>query len=142
ADLFAERLDVLARLASLERRPELLETAFATAEAGTARAFLEALVKARGMAIGGVPAELRAAEERCTQTLQVLDQRISGEASQPPGQHHAAQIEQLTKERQRAEADLERLLRHMEMDYPQYAALKYPRPCTLEQARECLRDNE
>src|SRR3954451_14837218 len=36
----------------------------------------------------------------------------------------------------------DRLVQRMRKEYPQYAALQYPRPCSLQQARDCLHANE
>jgi hypothetical protein len=45
-------------------------------------------------------------------------------------------------EQKQVEAKLNELIRRMEKEYPRYAALKYPRPCSLAEARACLADNE
>ena len=37
---------------------------------------------------------------------------------------------------------LDEFAARLRKDYPQYAALQYPKPCTLEEARSCLADDE
>src|SRR6202043_3379991 len=51
-------------------------------------------------------------------------------------------IGKLYEELKAAQGKLQQFTGRLEKEYPQYAALKYPRPCTLEQARACLQPDE
>src|SRR5262249_33278319 len=109
---------------------------------GTARVFLEQLGKARALTVGRVSPELREKEAAFRRQLRELDVRIAKEQDKPSDKRDPDRVGQLLDEQQQVEADLQKLITRLEAEYPQYAALKYPRPCSLAQARACLATNE
>jgi CHAT domain-containing protein/Tfp pilus assembly protein PilF len=140
--LIPHRIGLCQRLFAQEGRVADLETALAVAEQGTARVFLEQLGKARALAVGRVSPKLRAQETTYRRQLRELDTRIAKEQDKPSDKRDPDKVGHLLDEQKQIEAQLTALIQRMEKDYPQYAALKYPRPCSLAEARACLAANE
>jgi CHAT domain-containing protein/tetratricopeptide (TPR) repeat protein len=141
-DLVPRRLGLCQRLFTQEGRTADLEAALATVEQGSARVFLEQLGKARALAVGRVSAELRSQEATYRRQLRELDTRIAREQDKPSDKRDPDKVGQLLDEQKQVETQLSALIRRMEQDYPQYAALKYPKPCPLAQARAVLAPSE
>jgi CHAT domain-containing protein/tetratricopeptide (TPR) repeat protein len=141
-DLIPRRIGICRRLFDCEGQADTLETAYAVAEQGTARVFLEQLGKARAHSIGQVNPALRDREERLRQQLRAFETRIAKEQDKRSDYRDPHRVGQLLEEQKHIEGRLEQLIRQMEKDYPQYAALKYPKPCSLAEARACLAANE
>src|SRR5207244_1033968 len=99
------------------------------------------LGRANAGRLGGLPPELRDREERARHELRKLDLGLRVAAGQP-GEEAAARRGELWRRRQRAEDDLNDLERRLAATRPQYAALRFPKPCTLEEARRCLGERE
>jgi CHAT domain-containing protein/tetratricopeptide (TPR) repeat protein len=141
-DLFPGRIKTLRQLWALETKPEDLEAAFWTAELGAARAFLDSVGNSRANLLAGVGPKLQAEEEKSLHNVRLLDLRIEKESNRPLEFRDADLVGQLLIQRRDAEKDLKQLIARMEKDYPQYAGLKYPQPCKLDQARGCLAPDE
>jgi CHAT domain-containing protein/Tfp pilus assembly protein PilF len=141
-DLFPRLVGVRRRLFALECKPEHLEAAFTAAEEGIARRFLEMLGQSRAHVVGGVPEGLRRQEADLQQRLEDLDQLINREQGRPAEERDPEALARLFDQQRQAEAELQKLTRRLEKDYPGYARLLYPRPCAPEEARACLRPNE
>ena len=124
------------------RRPERLVTAYEAAERGSARVFLEALGRSRAAAVGGVEPAALAEEQRLRAELRQADARVASEIDQPAEKVHREVAEQRLAERQKAEDALDAFVARLEREAPRYAAMKYPRPCSLDEARACLAEDE
>jgi CHAT domain-containing protein/tetratricopeptide (TPR) repeat protein len=142
SDLVPKRIRILAQLFALEQKAEALVTAWQTAEQGTARAFLESLGQTRGNALAGVSPKLQADEAKLLRDIDLLDLRIDKESNRPLDKRDATLVGQLMLQRNDVEAHLKDLVAQMAKEHPQYAAFKYPQPCSLEDARKCLADDE
>src|SRR5262249_4335918 len=138
ADLATLTVRAAARLAALERRPQRLITAYEAAERGSARVFLEALGRSRAAAVGAVEPEALAEEQRLRAELRLADARAAREIDQPAQKVNRQVAEQRLAERQKAEDALHAFVARLERAAPRYAAMKYPRPCSLDEARACL----
>jgi CHAT domain-containing protein len=134
------RVGICRRLYKLEGGPKDLRTAFHAAEQGRARVFLDALTRSRAGLLGGVSPELRDKEARLLSQVRAWDLRIE-QAESRSGQTDTP-LSKLWEARARAEAELESLITELEKSYPGYAALKYPRPCSVEEVRDCLAPDE
>jgi CHAT domain-containing protein len=141
-DLIPRRIGLCQRLYDCEGRSDDLETALAVAEQGTARVFLDQLGKARALTVGRVSPALRQQEAAFRQKLRVLDTQITREQAKASDQRDPERVGKLLDEQKQIEAQLNALIRRLAADYPQYAALKYPRPCSLTEVRACLAGNE
>jgi CHAT domain-containing protein len=141
-ELIPRRIGLCLRLFERDGRAADLETTLAVAEQGTARVFLEQLGKARALSVGRVSAELRAQEAALRRQLRELEKRIAVEQDKPSDKRDPDKVGQLLDEQKHVEAQLSALIRRMEKEYPQYAALKYPKPCSLDEARACLEPTE
>jgi CHAT domain-containing protein/Tfp pilus assembly protein PilF len=141
-DLIPRRIGLCQRLFAQEGRVADLENALATAEQGSARVFLEQLGKARALAVGRVSAELRGQEAALRRQLRELDTRIAKEQDKATDKRDPDKVGQLLDEQKKVEGQLTELIRRMDQDSPQYAALKYPKPCSLAEARACLAPTE
>jgi CHAT domain-containing protein/Tfp pilus assembly protein PilF len=141
-DLIPRRIGLCQRLFDQESSEPDLETALAAAEQGTARLFLEQLGKARALSVGHVSRELRTQEDALRRQLRELDTRIAKEQDRPSDKRDPDKVGQLLDEQKKVESQLSELIRRMEKDYPQYAALKYPKPCSLAEARACQAPTE
>jgi CHAT domain-containing protein/tetratricopeptide (TPR) repeat protein len=126
----------------LGRKDQDLERAFAALELGLARVFLEKLAASRAHVLGGVPAELRARRDELAASLSGLNARVRKEKERPLEKQDDRHLMQILQERRRLEAAIDGLHRRLEREYPQYAALKYPRPCSLAEARAALNEDE
>jgi CHAT domain-containing protein/tetratricopeptide (TPR) repeat protein len=142
SELAARLVDLGSRLSRTEGTPEGLKVAYAAFERGTAQVFLEGLGRSRARVAGGVPAELLAEEAGLLAQTRELDSRIDRDQALPAERRDAKRVNQLMAERRLREERLRGLIERMERDYPRYAALKYPKPCTIEEARSCLADDE
>ena len=60
----------------------------------------------------------------------------------PRDRQDAEQLNRLFNQRKEAESQQAALVSMMRRENPQYVALKYPRPCSIEQARACLAADE
>jgi CHAT domain-containing protein/Tfp pilus assembly protein PilF len=141
-DLIPRRIGLCQRLFDREGKVSDLETAFAVAEQGSGRVFLEQLGKARAQTVGRVSTELRDQEAAFRRQLRELDTRIAREQDRPSDKRDPERVGKLLDEQKQMEARLNELVRRMEQEYPQYAALKYPKPCSLAEARACLAPKE
>jgi tetratricopeptide (TPR) repeat protein/CHAT domain-containing protein len=138
--LTPHRVSLCRRLLDLDGDPRDLAMAFEAAEQGRARVFLEELAASHASLLGGVSPELRAKEAEFTHRVREYDVRIAREESNP-GKADTP-LPRLWEGRQQAEAELLKLVAQMEKEYTRYAALKYPKPCSVEAARACLDPNE
>jgi CHAT domain-containing protein/tetratricopeptide (TPR) repeat protein len=141
-DLIPHRIGLCQRLFDQESTGADLESALATAEQGTARVFLEQLGKARALSVGHVSQELRTQELALRRQLRELDARIAKEQDKPSDKRDRDKVGQLLEEQKQIDVQLTALIRRMEQDSPQYAALQYPKPCSLAEARACLAATE
>jgi CHAT domain-containing protein/Tfp pilus assembly protein PilF len=141
-DMIPRRIGLCQRLFDRESQGADLETALATAEQGSARVFLEQLGKARALSVGRVSSELRQQEAALRRQLREFDTRIAKEQDKPADKRDPDKVGQLLDQQKQVEAQLSELIGRMEKDFPQYAGLKYPKPCSLAEARACLAANE
>jgi tetratricopeptide (TPR) repeat protein len=142
ADLACLTVRAAARLAALERRPQRLVAAYEAAERGGARVFLEALGRSRAAAVAGVEPEALAEEQRLRAELRQADARVASEIDQPAEKVNRAVAEQRLAQRQKVEDALNAFVARLEREAPRYAAMKYPRPCSLDEARATLAEDE
>src|SRR5206468_1411881 len=89
-----------------------------------------------------VPKALRDQERDLLARIRGFDLRIDKENAKDLDNRNANLVEELYQERRKKEEALSALVAGMRKDYPQYAALQYPKPCTLKQARDCMEKNE
>jgi CHAT domain-containing protein/Tfp pilus assembly protein PilF len=141
-DLIPRRIGLCQRLFAEEGRLADLETALATAEQGSARVFLEQLGKGRALTVGRVRPELRAEEAALRRQLRELDSRLALEQDKSAGKRDSDKVGRLLDDQKQVTAQLTALIRRLEKEFPQYAALQYPKPCSLAQVRACLTPTE
>jgi CHAT domain-containing protein/Tfp pilus assembly protein PilF len=141
-ELFPRTIGVAALLAAAEHRPDRPLDALEAAERGAARVFLEGLGQARAPLLGRVDPETLKEEARLLARIRQLDDRIASEQAQPFERRDRAAVARLFDDRKRADDELKELAGRLEREYPQYAAWKYPRACTVAQARACLANDE
>ncbi len=121
---------------------EDLPRAFGIAEQGPGpRLFLESLGRANATRLGGLPRELREEEERLRRQLRLLVAHLRAALAET-GDESLARQRDLWQQRRGAEEELRRFERKLLQSHPGYAALRYPQPCSVEEARRCLDDNE
>jgi CHAT domain-containing protein/tetratricopeptide (TPR) repeat protein len=144
ADVFPRLVHALGRLARLSGQAEAepLRRAFAAAEQGTARVFLESLGRSRARVVGRVDPSLLGREAELTQRLDALDRAINREQALPLDRRDPQEVGRLLDRRRSLQEDLGKIVAQMERTSPNYVTLMYPRPCTLEQAVACLGPRE
>jgi CHAT domain-containing protein len=128
-------------LYQLQGDPARLAAALQAAERARARVFLQGLARSRAGLLGGVDKELQRQEQALLAQLRDCDARLARAEGQT-GKDAARRLTALLAERLEIERKLEGLTETLEQRYPQYAALRSPRACSLEQARACLADDE
>ena len=121
--------------------PSLLE-ALAFAERGAPASSWRA-GRSRALAGGRVDPATLAEEARLAAAIREIDGRIAREQDKP----FASEIRRRSSDRfsicKQADEAWRALVARMETgELPQYAALKYPRPCSIVEARACLADDE
>jgi CHAT domain-containing protein/Tfp pilus assembly protein PilF len=141
ADLIPLRVGLCGRLFQAEHRADDLRTAFATIEQGRARVFLESLGRANASRLSGLPQDLRDEEERLRRVIRLVDAELRV-VQRLPGDEAAGRRLKLNEQRQKAEDEFRAFEQKLAASHPQYAALRYPQPCSDEDARLCLEDNE
>jgi CHAT domain-containing protein len=119
--------------------------ALAAAERARARVFLDGLARSRAALLAGAPPALREREQDLEARLRAIDKQarelLDRQASSPDPEFPRLLADR-DADRRMAEEDLRSLAGEMERAAPAYAALKYPRPCSVEQARACLGPGE
>jgi CHAT domain-containing protein len=103
---------------------------------------LEALGRSRAAAVAGVTPDALAEEQRLGAELRQADARVASEIDQPAEKVNREVAEQRLAQRQKAEEALNAFVARLERQAPRYAAMKYPRPCSLDEARACLAEDE
>jgi CHAT domain-containing protein/tetratricopeptide (TPR) repeat protein len=141
-ELVPRRIGLCQRLFKQEGRTADLESALAVAEQGSARVFLEQLGKARALTVGRVSPALRQQEAGYKHKLGALDAQIAKEQDKPPDQRDLEAVARLLEQQSKVELQLTELIQRVEKDFPHYAALKYPRPCSVTEACACLAATE
>ena len=142
ATLVTRRLEVRRRLFELRGEVEDLHKAFAAAEQGRARVFLESLGETNAARLTvGLPPDLRTEEARLKQTIRSLDARLRVAQSQND-KAAATLARELWQQRLKAEDDLTEFERQLAKSHPQYTALRYPKPCSVADARKALGNRE
>jgi CHAT domain-containing protein/tetratricopeptide (TPR) repeat protein len=141
-ELYPRLIGVRRRLAALEGRPDHLLRAVEASESGRARVFLESFGRSKADGSGEIGAELRAREKALDRRALELDVRIEEESNRPVERRDYPLIARLIEERAAVGTDRDRFIEGLERDHPRYAALKYPRPCPVEEARACLAEDE
>jgi tetratricopeptide (TPR) repeat protein/CHAT domain-containing protein len=142
AELCALTVGMAARLAERGASAEGLRAAFAAAERGQARVFLEGLARSRATVLGRVDPRLTTDESAIRSDLRAIEARLALEQVKPVDRRDRAVAERLLADRKACQDRLTSLIARMEREFPQYAAMRYPRACTVEQARACLADDE
>jgi CHAT domain-containing protein/Tfp pilus assembly protein PilF len=142
ADLFPLTVGVAARLAEAVRSPAGRLSAFAAAERGAARVFLEDLGRSRAAVVGHVDAKLLEEEAQLNARIRQLDGQIDKEQSRPLDKRSPETVHRLLDEKKARRDDLKGLVTRMEAAYPQYAALMHPNACSIDEARDCLAPDE
>jgi len=138
--LAPRRVGICLRLYESQGDIAHLRAAFAAAEQGRARVFLDALGRSRAGLLGGISPRMREQEERLLFELRSCDVRIERAESQPG--ETDLRVSVLWQERREIETSLQELAAEMEIQSPQYAAWKYPSPCSITEARNCLLPGE
>jgi CHAT domain-containing protein/tetratricopeptide (TPR) repeat protein len=142
ATLVPSRVRLAGTLFDLGGKGEDLRTAATAVEQGRARVFLEALARARSYQVGGVPQDRLRQERDLLGSIRALEGRIEKENGKILDQRDAGLVAKLFDELHAKRQKLDEFAAGLRKDYPQYAALQYPEPCTLREARDCLADNE
>ena len=140
--MFPAWIGTAARYAKVNGTPKGLVQAFEAAERGSSRVFLEELGRRNAKRVGKVDRATLDAERDIESAIAVADAKIALEEKKSLKDRDVKKLGGLIDERAKLERDLRTLIARMEKDFPLYAALKYPKACTIEQARACLDENE
>ena len=124
-----------------ETSKELLQ-AFNAAERGASRVFLEELGRRNAKQVGNVDTRRLQEESKIDSVIKNVDARIAIEEKKLLKNRDVKKLGDLFEERKKQEEELKNLIARMEKEFPMYAALKYPKACTVEEARACLDENE
>ncbi len=138
AELAPLTVGAAAKLAGIDGSPDAAAIAFEAAEGGSARLFVEQMGRSRATAAGRVGPALLAEEARLSAGVRQLDLQIDREQAKTSEKRDKDAVESLLIERRKADDEWRALADRMERESPQYAAMKYPRPCTIAAARDCL----
>ncbi len=142
AELFPSIVGLCSELAGQGGGDAARVEAFEAAERGAARVFLESLARSRAASLGGVSPEFLAEEAALADALTRLDRQIGQEQSRPIARRDSKRVASLLEEQGRLRERQRGAIEQAERDFPAYASLKYPRPCTLDEARAVLAEDE
>ncbi len=140
--MYSSHIVVLGRLSAREGSAERMEAAFLAAERGTARVLVEQMGQGHARVLGRLKGEYAQEEEAIKQALREIDARIAHEEAKSVDQYDPAETARLSRQRERIEEQRKAHVAGVERDSPRYAALNYPSPCSLAEARACLAPNE
>ena len=142
SDLFPRAVGAAARLAAASGTTVPLLESLAFAERGAARVFLEGLGRSRASAFGRVAPAALAEKSSLAAEIRQLNGRIVREQDKPFEKRNREAVERLFLDRKRTDEAWRALVARMDREFPEYAALKHPRPCSVAEARACLADDE
>ena len=134
------RLGLLARLAAVSGRPEALHTAFTALEEGRARVLLDALSRTNAGRLAGLPADQQEKERHFVAALRNVESRIEAARLRSAGREQ--RLRDLFQEREKLQQEQTDFVARLAQTHPTYAGLRYPRACTLAEARASLSDRE
>ena len=100
------------------------------------RIMLEEVGKAGVRSFSGLPEKVRMDEEEFETMTLAAQTALSTECSKPPAEKDRVRIKALEERIQQLRAGAESLRKEIQRLYPEYYALKYPRPATVSEIRE------
>jgi CHAT domain-containing protein/uncharacterized protein HemY/uncharacterized glyoxalase superfamily protein PhnB len=100
------------------------------------RAFLEEMGKSGARNFAGLPEAVRARESELEGRLTQLQSTLGEERSKPAKDRNDVQLRSLEQQLTQAQTAQEVLREEIRVGYPDYYALKYPRPATLSELQE------
>ncbi len=100
------------------------------------RSFLEAMGKSGAKHFAWLPQQLRDREDGLEEELARCKQSLAEEKSRPPGQRNKVEIEILSKRVGQLKDALRAFEAELQRDFPDYYALKHPRPASLVELQE------
>ena len=142
SELYLDWLGVASRFAKVDGTSKGLIQAFNAAERGASRVFLEELGRRNAKQVGKVNNDRLQEESKIDAAIKNVDARIAIEEKKLLKDRDVKMLGDLFEERKKQEEELKNLMARMEKEFPMYAALKYPKACTVEEARACLDKNE
>lgn len=102
----------------------------APSEATRARAFADKLTLRSGAQSSGLPQDVAARETELTSRIASLKKARNNN----PKEQSLQRYDELTREINKAEAELKSFIERLRKEHPAYAAISYPRPLTLRQS--------
>jgi CHAT domain-containing protein/tetratricopeptide (TPR) repeat protein len=141
-ELYPRWIGVCQRLHALERKPEYLRAAFRAAEMGTARLFTEDLSRSHAYARKARTDGFDAEVGQVLSNLQRCRQLIADENAKPLPERRAERVGFLMDERKRWDKKLHELFAGKDEPTRRAADFLFPDPCSLEEARAALGENE
>src|SRR5207253_2821604 len=145
ADLLSGHLRLYQRLADRTGDAADLTPALAAAERNRARVFLDALASSSAGLLAGAPAGLRDRERDLRAKIRAIDRNtraLLDRQARRADPEFSPLLARFDADRARAEDDLRELVGQIAKIAPGYKALKYPEPCTVEDARAALAKDE
>ncbi|MBI1747115.1 MAG: CHAT domain-containing protein [Acidobacteria bacterium] len=148
--VYERTVDLVARLNEKDRAQGFDRQAFAYAERGKARAFLDLLAEAKAHVEAGIDRDLLQKRYHLTAQLskgqtRLRDAFVNTDNQTNPSQSKtsadtftATLVERLKKEQVAFEKESEQLQREIRRRNPKYADVHYPQPIALEQAQKLL----
>lgn len=100
------------------------------------RSFLEAMGKSGAKHFAWLPQQLRDRESELDERLEECKKSLSEEQSRPPGQRRKGEIEVLSKRMGQLKGSLNALEAEIQRDFPDYYALKHPKPASVAELQE------
>jgi tetratricopeptide (TPR) repeat protein/CHAT domain-containing protein len=137
-----QTIGVAHKIAQIGRTDVALTAAFEAAERGVARVLLESMGRAQAAGGGRIDPTASAEGAALAAKVRALDARIEKDQAKPIEKRDKDIVDRLLVQRREVDEAWRAFISRMERDFPQYAALKYPKACTVEEARACLSDDE
>lgn len=137
------QMEVLRRWPTQGKRAEYSrEMILKVADISVARNFLRSWTRSQAGTLSGLSPVLRERQDRLSGRLRSLDQQLAEQQAQPANKRDFDRIAQIMGEKSRTSAAQREWEAEVRQQSPRYFELQFPRPVSLEEARDCLKPDE
>ena len=115
---------------------------FTFTEAAISRTFLERLSASKATTLGGIPEDLILREQELQTKIDYYQQLYEEESAKPKEKISYILITQYYEQLMQVRGELDLFIKELETKYPKYTALKYPKPISLKDVQDLLKEQE
>ena len=135
-EVYDEYIQLLNTLHRQQPEKDYDRKSFEIFERRQGRAFLEEMGKTGARQYSGLPEDVRNREMRLEKQIGLLSNQLSIQRSKDPKDRDLNAIRRIERELENAKSLLKQLEQEIEAKYPDYYALKYPKPIQIEDLQQ------